>query len=285
MMRCAVAADAPAIEDFLVRHAETSMFLRGNLEQHGIGVSSHPHATCFYLWEQGTEIIGVFGHTKDGYLMCQLPVEVPLDGLRAVLAGQMFRGMTGDPDQVARVLQALGMGDAEWSLQRDEPLYLLELADLVAPDVATRPPEIMDEPLLHQWVTQYELEIGHGIDDAASRERAKTRAAHLARGTGPEALLLLDHDTPVAMTAFNAQARDMVQIGGVFVPDDQRGKGYGGLAVAAHLARARPRGVRRAILFAASAAAARCYEKIGFRRIGSYRINMLPAPVTLAAQP
>ena len=72
-MRPATQADIPAISAFLSRHIETSMFLMGNLEAHGIGNTDHPHGTRFHLREADGTITGVFGRTNHGMLMCQAP--------------------------------------------------------------------------------------------------------------------------------------------------------------------------------------------------------------------
>ena len=69
---------------------------------------------------------------------------------------------------------------------------------------------------------------------------------------------------PVAMTGFNARLPEIVQVGAVYTPPLLRNKGYARLAVALHLAEARETGTRHAVLFAASDAAARAYQAIGF---------------------
>ena len=86
---------------------------------------------------------------------------------------------------------------------------------------------------------------------------------------------------PVAMTNFNAVLPGIVQIGGVYTPPGLRGCGYARRAVALHLQDARDSGTSEAILFAASPAAARAYEAIGFGRIGDYRIVNFDPPVTV----
>ncbi|MGL4279266.1 MAG: GNAT family N-acetyltransferase, partial [Albidovulum sp.] len=70
---------------------------------------------------------------------------------------------------------------------------------------------------------------------------------------------------PVATTGFTAELSGVVQIGGVYTLPDLRGRGYARAAVALHLAEGRQKGIRRALLFAANAAAARAYQAIGFR--------------------
>ena len=83
------------------------------------------------------------------------------------------------------------------------------------------------------------------------------------------------------MTALNARLPDMVQIGGVYTPPEQRGRGHARTAVALHLAALRAAGVDTAILFASGPAACRAYEAIGFERIGTYALSFLSAPVVI----
>ena len=85
----------------------------------------------------------------------------------------------------------------------------------------------------------------------------------------------------MAMGALNARAGDAVQIGGVYVAPEHRGKGLAGQLVISHLAELKAKGIRRAILFAASSAAERAYAGIGFRRIGFFRVALLARPVSL----
>jgi len=112
-------------------------------------------------------------------------------------------------------------------------------------------------------------------------EEARGRAER-ALATGDVRLLELD-GAPVAMTAINARLPDMVQIGGVYTPEELRGRGYARLAVALHMAEERAKAVRTAILFASGPAACRAYEAIGFERIGTYSLAILREPVRLGA--
>jgi predicted GNAT family acetyltransferase len=83
---------------------------------------------------------------------------------------------------------------------------------------------------------------------------------------------LIEGDTPLAMTGFNAQIPDMVQVGGVYTPPPLRGRGFARRAVALHLAAS---GARKATLFSASDMAARAYRAIGFRQIGDWTLMLL----------
>ncbi|WP_299151928.1 GNAT family N-acetyltransferase [uncultured Tateyamaria sp.] len=268
--------DAAAIERFLSGHAETSMFLRSNLAAHGIGDSTARAATDFVIAQDAEGIKAVFGITRAGYVLVQMPNPVPeIPILQHMWAGRAVMGLTGVPHQVAAMLTALGLEQRVPALDDNEPLYTLALGDLAVPRVVVHPPTPADHTLLAGWFAAYGRETGTAFTDAEAQERA-TRAVETA-GTR----LLKVEDRPVAMTAINAKVSDMVQVGGVFVPPALRARGYGRHVVAGHLQEARDAGMSRAILFAANAAAARAYEAIGFTRIGDYRIVMYANPVTI----
>ena len=76
-----------------------------------------------------------------------------------------------------------------------------------------------------------------------------------------------------------------MQVGGVFVPPAHRGRGHGGAIVAAQLQELQKTGTQTAILFAANNVAARAYERIGFRHIGTYALAMLEAPLIIKETP
>ena len=275
MIRRAGPGDREAMENFLSRHAETTMFLRGNLAAHGTEEESHPNGTTFYLSLAEGEIRGIAGLTNGGFLMCQAgdASDDFFAALPRLLAGRSIKGMTGAPDQVSRVFAALGCEHAAFSLRGAEPLYALALSDLPPlPGDAhgLRLPQEADIPLLEDWLAAYHAETGTGFRDLQDAARRLM--------DNPDARLLVRAGEPLAMASFNARAGDMVQIGNVYVPPARRGAGLGGEIVLRQLHRAARDGTRRAILFAVSPFAARAYEKIGFRRIGAYEIALFETP-------
>jgi predicted GNAT family acetyltransferase len=79
----------------------------------------------------------------------------------------------------------------------------------------------------------------------------------------------------VSLAAFNAVMPEIVQIGGIYTPPGQRGRGYARAAIAALPLDAHQRGVERAVLFAGNPSAIRCYERLGFRRVGDFGLVLL----------
>ncbi|WP_296642877.1 GNAT family N-acetyltransferase [Roseinatronobacter sp.] len=277
MIRKAGPEDVSALGAFLEAHVESSMFLLGNLDAYGTDNTDHPHGTTFFLQETGDGIIGVFGATNGGLLMCQIPRLTALEAqtYAHLLKGYTLRGMTGASDQVALILDTLPLGEAVWQVNHEEPLYMMDLATLKVSDATLRAPIEQDRDTLVAWFDAYMTETRtHPGGDAARHRGESTIRSDRVR-------LLVEDARITAMTGLNSVARGVVQIGGVFVPPELRGQGRAGRVVARHLADLRGAGLERAILFANSAPAAHAYEKIGFEKIGSYRVALLQDPVTL----
>lgn len=259
------------------------MFLRGNLARFGLGGGTHPHATRLWRLPAEGPIRAVLGLTNAGVVLCQIPGATPAEvaALAAALAGERATGLTGEAGQIAALLPALGLGPAAMRADSTEPLYRLTLADLPPGPASLRRPRPGDEPLLQDWFRGYFRGTGFAPTDPAEEAALCRDRAIEACADDSSCRLLLQDGRPVAMAALNAQVADLVQVGGVYVPEAARGRGLGREVTRALLAEARDRGARVAVLFANNPAAARAYEAIGFSRIGSYRIVFLSRPVLL----
>lgn len=276
MIREATPSDAPAIEVFLAEYPETSMFLRSNLAAHGVGFGDADQSTRFFLWGKD-QIEAVFGVTKKGYLMAQLPGCLPeaAQAFANKIAGELVLGMTGAAPQVEVVLSALGLGDTDYRLHHDEPLYSLDLVDLPSAHIPHRVLSEADRPILERWYPDYFEDTGQAKSQEA-RDMAPDRiTADIQSG---RVIVMLDNDVPVAMAAINASIHDHVQVGGVFVPRENRNRQLGRKVTTALLQNAKAQGAKTAILFANNPPAARAYEAMGFRQIGWYRIALLQEP-------
>ncbi|MEH6645833.1 GNAT family N-acetyltransferase [Sulfitobacter sp.] len=268
-LREAGQADAAALDAFLAQYGETSMFLRGNLVAHGLGNRWHRHGTTYWLHEN-EGIVGVVGYSNGGYLMCQAPDASDTFWCAAALAlrGRAIAGLTGVPEQVDAWINALDLAEDAFSVRDTDPLYHLPLDYLKTHDksgLRLRRPGPQDVQMLAEWFDGFARDTGMMPAGGMSG----TMAAEVF--TAHDAARILERDgTPVAMTSLNAAVGTTVQVGGVYVSPAYRGRGLGGAIVATQLLEQRRTGVEAAILFAANAIAARGYECIGFRRIGSY---------------
>ena len=161
--------------------------------------------------------------------------------------------------------------------------FRLDLQEMPDSDAIHRAPVHADRHVLTRWFTACLITISI-MPPNATQGRAHRRAK--AATIGHDHRLLIDAGQPVGMAARDARAAHAVQVGGDFVPPHVRGVGRAGAVVAAMLVR----GVRLAIVFAASLAAAPAYARIGFRAIGRYHLTrlstpILSGPVLLGSQP
>ncbi len=105
------------------------------------------------------------------------------------------------------------------------------------------------------------------VPDRISREMAENHRE-----------ILIDGDTPVAATTFNAALPQIVQISAVYTSPALRDKGHARRAVALHLEQARTTGVRRATLFASAQNAIAGYAAVGFKHIGDWVLAIFKTP-------
>ena len=277
-MTPALPDQAADIAAFLTQRRETAMFPLSNLLTHGMG-GTHPHSTRFWIVQDGAQITDALGLTSEGMI---LPVLRPAHAPRAVaaLSGQSVIGIVGPADTARALEAAAGLVSAHKTLDADEPHFALDLADLTLPQGPGTLRPLADAPrdAVLNWMMDYHIAtLGTPPDQAGQRaarwyDQATTTGSHMA---------LIEGDTPLAMTGFNARAPGIVQIGGVYTPPALRGRGHARRAVALHLAQARTKGVARATLFSASDSAARAYVAIGFRRIGTWSLILFAAPQVL----
>lgn len=264
--------EADRIADFLRKDPDWTMFPLSNLTHHGLGREGRYQMR---FWLKGQRIEAALGLSAMGMLLPYLPGlgADDLAPLRPLLKGEPIGGLIGPSDQAEALRVALGLRDSDAEHMDDEPGFALDLADLVLPHdpaLRLRSPDMQDMPLLVEWRAAYRGEVTGTPPErreAAAREDIET---YLARDSHR---ILERNGVPVAMTGFNADLPEAVQIGGVYTPLDLRGRGLARAAVALHLAEAQRNGVRRAVLFAANDAAARAYQAIGFKPNG--RMSMI----------
>lgn len=277
----ATESDLPEIESFLARRAETSMFLRANLRRHGLGDRQSPRALTLALRRVGARLTGVIGLTNAGFALVQAPEATPGDwrAFARWLAPRRLIGLNAEAEQANAALSALALPEAAFARRAAEPLFRLDLAglrlDALAPGSIRRPRD-RDRALLTRWFTAFEREaLGTPADSAAERGADRADMA-----IDEDRVRLFEHqDIPLAMTAFNAELPEIVQVGGVYTPPEHRGRRAARSAVALHLAEARRRGVRLAVLAAASEPAGRAYQALGFQRIGAMTLALLKTPI------
>lgn len=272
--RPATAQDFPAMLAFLARHEATSMFPLTNLMGRG-------PATDSWVIGEG-EITGYLGLTNTGVLMPQAP-GLDWQLARQPLAGREVTGLTGAPDQAQALQAALGLGAAEMRMNQIEPGFSLDLTDLILPECeGLRLAPIFPDDLSFAtpWRAGSLVETMGFPPEIAPQAARRQMIAYQAAGRHR---ILWRGQTPLAMAGVNASIPEVVQVGGVYTPPELRGQGHARRAVALLLDEARRNGIKRALLFAASAKAARAYTAIGFTESHGFALIMLASPQRIAA--
>lgn len=271
-------ADVDALNRYLERTPDTSMFLRSNLRHAGIVDHGKPYQGTYVGTFRGGALAGVASLYWNGNMVLQCEV-----GDAPALAGETLaaalpracRGLVGPRALLEPVIALPPFSLRRARMASRQDLYALDLAAL--PDrsqmvARVRPAALKDREKLAEWRHDYLCETLGEPPGEATRRQAKdemTRAIEEGR-----AFVLAMADNLMAYSGFNATLPDLVQVGGVFCPADERGLGYGRAATHGALLAARDRGVKRAILFTAedNIPAKRCYEALGFRQVGDYAI-------------
>ncbi|WP_375280009.1 GNAT family N-acetyltransferase [Pseudooctadecabacter sp.] len=271
-------ADVPLVEAFLKRHIETSVFLVTNLRRYG--PDGGPEAYAMTYWMTGDPVSGVIAQSTTGTVMAQWPDAGDWAKAAAVLPAPVT-GVIADGDQMQAFLATTGLTTAPTMLDADETLYALDLADLNAqPGPAQlRALTDADRGILVPWRTDYAVHtLGEPENTAPARAEAEITHFIAARSHR----LLVDGEVALSMTGFNAVVDDLVQVGGVYTPPAERGRGLARRAVALHLEEARASGGTRAILFANDPSAMAAYKAVGFHSIGRFRLVTFTNPRVLA---
>jgi len=276
--------DEAALDTFLARHADTSMFLRSNARSAGLTDRGQPMQATYVAVLDGERIRGVAAHCWNGMVLVQAPdaADAPAVAREAVRRSRRtVTGFSGPWSQVVAAREALGLGAAPTTKDSRDELYVLDLTRLVVPPelasgtLRCRHPTQSELELLADWRVRFAVEA-LGATDGPDLRQASTDDVRLQHDRGTDWLLLAGA-APVSYSVFNAMLPDIVQIGGVWTAPEFRGRGYARSVVAGSLLSARKQGIERAVLFAdpTNEAARRAYLFLGFRIVGDYGLVLL----------
>jgi len=270
-------ADAPALDAFLTRHRDSSMFLRANARQAGLEYHGAPLQAVYVAAVEDDAVIGVAAHAWNGMVILQAPAHASVLAQACVdLSGRHVKGLTGPARQVREARTAFGLDEAPTALDGNERLYALDLADfrplavLATDAIVCRAPQPDEYETLRAWRVAYDIELLGATGTPEERRRAaEFLDRQIAQGN---AWVAVENGRLLSLSAFNACLPDIVQLGGIYTPPELRGRGYARVAVAASLMAARDRGVARAVLFTGNPNAERTYHALGFQRVGDYSL-------------
>lgn len=251
------------IISFLRKFASESVIPLARLTNYGLD-QDHPDAIKVKLRRDRRQITDIIAWTSDGFVLPCAP-SCPSDVLALELQGQKVKGFFGDGKQVAGLRLACGL-DVAAEIESHEPSFALEIEDLRCPEIGGY--ELKDLSSVSfefagVWRALFLMEtLEQSLEQAVANAASKTEAA-IAADTHR---ILFHNGVPVAMTGFNVNLGDLVQIGGVFTPPEYRSKGHARVAVALHLREAWLKGITHAVLSATGEAAVKAYSALGFQR-------------------
>jgi RimJ/RimL family protein N-acetyltransferase len=281
-LRVLRSGDETVLDTFLAGHADTSMFLRANARAAGLIDRGAPLEATYVAALESGRITGVAAHGWNGVVLVQAPARAGALACQAVRrSGRAVTGLSGPWGQVVTARAALGLASAPTVKDSRDELYVLDLARLVVPrqlaggELRVRHPATAELELLVNWRCSFSVEA-LGMPETPELRSVSEADIRLQHARGADWVLVAG-PTPVAYAAFNAMLPEIVQIGGVWTPPAERGRGYARSVVAGSLLAAGKQGVRRAVLFAdpANEAARRAYRAIGFRIVGDYGLVLL----------
>jgi len=274
------AGDEERLERFLLAHADTTMFLRGNSRRAGLEYQGERFQAVYMAALEGEEVVGVTAHTWRDSFILEAPPPLVEDLIRAAVeaSGRKVTGLIGACAQVDAARDAFGWSSIDTILDSREILYRLELDALRVPrqlETGEHPCRIPDEgdvELLTEWQRGYFVEaLGRTREQAREQVMPET---FLPAARDGSLFLLEAGGERVAMTRFNTKTPDCVQVGGVWTPPPLRSRGYARSVVAGSLLHARAAGATRSILFTEedNLPAQRCYQGLGYQVIGDYAL-------------
>lgn len=278
------ASDASPLRDFLLGYRDTSLFLLSNLQRSGVVAGDAPYQGQYWGAFAGEQLVGVVAHYWQGMVLPSAPAGLEqLAPLLAEQADRPIQGFIGERSQVDWLGDFFDVG--HWRMDNPEPLYVLDLDQLQVPaalldgDLQVRLATPADEDRLVEWRIVYAGETMAEANNAETRRRA--RALMQQEIPAGKMFVLCRGTELLAMSGFNAEAEQTVQIGGVFTPPEQRGHGYARTVVAGSLLHARDFGVRRSVLFTGhdNYAAQRAYASLGYRQRGEFGMKLLDEPL------
>jgi GNAT superfamily N-acetyltransferase len=268
--------DEPELERFLLPRADSSMFLRSNSYHAGLVDEGEPLQGTYAAGRRDGAIAAVAAHYWNGIVVVQGDVASVGEVARFAVArsGRAVHGFSGPWEQLVAARTGLGLAERQAAFDSRDDLFTLALDELRVPPALAdgtwtcRHSTSADIPQLAAWRYAYHLDLLGAKPSPEAEARAR---AEIERNVEGWWLLVVD-GAVVAMTAFNAELPDCVQVGGVYTAPALRGRGYARAVVAASLLEARAAGATRSILFtgANNVAARTAYLALGYRIVGDY---------------
>lgn len=241
------------------------------------------------------EMVGLIVFFWTGNLFIQCPNMEALPALfdEARKSNPSVDGFTGNVEQVDACLKICGFEPSSdiWAMNCEDILMSVETSNSILPELISSMPTLQavlptseHEPLLREWLIEFSKEaLGQ---NEPNMSQIKQRISGYTNGANarPKAWLLFDSEgNPVSLAGISCRAEGIIQVGPVYTPKEFRSKGYARQLIARLLLNEHQQAwSSKAVLFADDPFAIRCYEAVGFRQIGLFRIAMLQNEIILS---
>jgi predicted GNAT family acetyltransferase len=271
--------DEAELFSFCERHVDSSLFFFHNVERAGLDDRGQTFQGTYAVHRENGAITAVAAHYWNGNIALQGDAGLEAAAAHAVAAsGRAIQGLIGPLSLVKRVRASLGLLEREVAHGGDEILFALELERIRVPEplrsgqVECRHPHEGELELLVEWRIAYCLEMLGAVRGPELERQCRQQMENLIGSR--ECWVLVDHGRLSAFTAFNAAARGIVQVGGVYTPPELRSRGYARAAVAGSLLEARANDATRSVLFTGedNHGAQRAYRSLGYEPIGDWAL-------------
>lgn len=277
-MRLLTIGDEARLAAFLARTPETAMFLRSNLRAAGIADKGKPYQGSYVGAFEGDALVGVASFCWNGNMMLQCSAALAPALAAAALAAKPKRralGVLGPRAAVAAAIEIPAFAERRARLAARQSIFAIDLADLPAPTPAAarvRPASGKDRETAAAWRHDYLCETLGAAPGEATKKRAADEIDRAIAEARAYVLCVGDHR--MAYAGFNATLPDLVQVGGLYCPPDERGLGYGRAVLLGALLAARAKGVVRAVLFTSddNMPTLRLAQALGFNASGEYGV-------------
>lgn len=276
--------DTKKLEAYLALYKSECMFICSNLSVAGIEYKGADFQGEYFGYfsdnplELTEQLDGVIVHYWNGNVMMHAFDQTILKQLVIHLKKNITRpiaGILGSNIQAEYVIRNLGLSNASFSINRKEWLYKINMATLNEMNFSKQLDIVsakeVSKNLLIRWMQAYDVEALGAAKDSNLEKRAIEKVNRLLKN---DCYILLSKGKPVSLCAFNARLEDMVQVGPVWTPPEQRNKGFAKLLMTYALFQEKIKGTKEAILFTDNPAAIKVYLSIGFKKIGDYRLAL-----------
>lgn len=269
--------DISLIQACLTQSISSSLFLLNNLERGGIEDHGERFQGLWYgAFDHDDVVVGIAAHFWNHNVLVQCPDPSTLRPLLDALltaSSRTLKGLIGPWTQLQTASDHLNIKLDTCSYARREPLFELALDALCDPfshndATCVRLATLDDLDELTDWMMDYNRELTTHPDPVLIRQG--TRLGIEARDTW----VLYDSTSGelLSTTSNNARINDIFQVGGVWTPVAQRGRGLARRVVAGQIKAMQQRGFTRVMLFTGddNIPAQRAYTSLGFVHTQDY---------------